>query len=232
MRHIHDVNAFLRYAAVLESSIESTEFLGKVLGNTTLKSGNDFESKLVVNGAAARNPLALQFKEVSKVIQLDTSELETERSMFYTTIGGWDSHGDVDISTQLDYVDEAVGMLADELKEQGVWDDVAVVCLSDFGRTLNSNSQGTDHGWGGNYWIAGGKVKGKQMLGKYPSQFTEFESDLNVGRGVFIPTTPWEAVWNAVGEWLELDEAELKDVIPHKENFPSEDIFTKSQVFE
>merc|ERR1711908_29016 len=56
------------YAAVLESSIESTEFLGKALGNTTLKSGNDFVSKLIVNGAPARNNLAEQFKEVSKVI--------------------------------------------------------------------------------------------------------------------------------------------------------------------
>lgn len=146
VRCTDDVIALPRYAAVLESSIDSTEFLGKVLGNTTLKSGNDFVSKLIVNGAAARNHLALQFLEVSKVIQLDTTEFETERSMFYTTIGGWDSHGTVDISTQLNYVDEAVGMLADELKDQGVWDDVAVVCLSDFGRTLNSNSQGTDHG--------------------------------------------------------------------------------------
>ena len=75
-------------------------------------------------------------------------------------------------------------------------------------------------------------MKGKQMLGKYPYQFTEFESDLNVGRGVFIPTTPWESVWNAVGEWLELDEDELKDVIPHKENFPTSDIFTKAQLFQ
>ena len=106
------------------------------------------------------------------------------------------------------------------------------VLLAFKGRTLNSNSQGTDHGWGGNYWIAGGKVKGKQMLGKYPYQFTEFESDVNVGRGVFLPTTPWESVWNAVGEWLELDEQELKDVIPHKDNFPPADIFTKSQLFE
>lgn len=220
------------YAAVLESSIESTEFLGKALGNTTLKSGNDFASKVLVNGAVGRNHLAEQLKEVSKVIQLDTTDFGNERSMFYTSIGGWDSHGSVDISTQLDHVDEAVGMLADELKDQGVWDDVAVVCLSDFGRTLNSNSQGTDHGWGGNYWIAGGKVKGAQMLGKYPHRFTEFESDLNVGRGRFIPTTPWESIWNAVGEWLELDEEELVDVLPHKENFPNADIFTKEQVFE
>jgi uncharacterized protein (DUF1501 family) len=148
-------------------------------------------------------------------------------------VAGWDSHGSVDISEQLDYLDEAVGMLVDELKMQGVWDDVAIVCLSDFGRTLNSNSQGTDHGWGGNYWVAGGKVKGTQMLGTFPSRLSEFEEgSLNTGRGRFIPTTPWESVWNAVGEWLELDEAELRDVLPHKANFPADTMFSKEQLFQ
>lgn len=113
-----------------------------------------------------------------------------------------------------------------------VWDNVAIVCLSDFGRTLNSNTRGTDHGWGGNYWVAGGKVNGTQMLGKFPHRLTEFQSDVNVGRGRFIPTTPWESVWNAVGEWLELDENELCDVLPHKMNFPQEDILSKDQLFE
>ena len=62
------------YAAVLESSIASTDVLGEALGNTTLKSGNDFVSKLTVNGGPARNHLALQLHEVSKVIQLDTTD--------------------------------------------------------------------------------------------------------------------------------------------------------------
>jgi cullin-associated NEDD8-dissociated protein 1 len=179
------------YAAVLENSLRSTEALGDALGNTTLESGRDFKSNLIVDGQVGRNQLAEQFLEVSKVIQLDTTSFEMERSAFYTALGGWDSHGAVDISTQVGYVNEALEMLTDELKDQGVWDDVAIVCVSDFGRTLTSNSQGTDHGWGGNYWVAGGGVKGKQMLGKFPSRFTEFESDVNVGRGRFIPTTPW-----------------------------------------
>ena len=44
----------------------------------------------------------------------------------------------------------------EEMVAQGIWDDVAVVCVSDFGRTLTPNGQGTDHGWGGNYFVAGG----------------------------------------------------------------------------
>lgn len=177
------------------------------------------------------NKLAASFREVSKVIQLDRAELNMERSMFYTSLSGWDSHGNIEISTPLAHVDEVIGMLADELKEQGVWDDTAIVLMLDFGRTLTSNSRGTDHGWGGNYWIAGGGIKGKQMLGKFPSRLTEFESDVNIGRGRFIPTTPWESVWNAVGEWLDLDEGDLREVLPHAGNFPKDAIFTKEQLF-
>jgi hypothetical protein len=45
-------------------------------------------SKLISNGGPANNQLAKQFLEVSKLVQLDNADFDTERSMFYTTIGG------------------------------------------------------------------------------------------------------------------------------------------------
>ena len=39
-----------------------------------------------------------------------------------------------------------------------MWDNVTIVLASDFGRTLTSNTQGTDHGRGGNTFILGGNV--------------------------------------------------------------------------
>jgi hypothetical protein len=53
-----------------------------------LASGNDFASKLGGAGGEASSRLAKQFLEVSKLVQLDTADFETERSMFYTTVGG------------------------------------------------------------------------------------------------------------------------------------------------
>jgi hypothetical protein len=38
-------------------------------------------------------------------------------------------------------------------------------------------------------------------------------------------------VWKAVGEWLDLDEEELRDVLPHTANFPKETLFSKEQLF-
>ena len=92
---------------------------------------------------------------------------------------------------------------------------------SEFGRTLTSNGQGTDHGWGGNHFVSfhrvtfclelvqirthflssphsmsvpqilGGSVKGGRIHGQYPDDLTS-NNNKNIGRGRFIPTTPWE----------------------------------------
>ena len=39
-----------------------------------------------------------------------------------------------------------------------------------------------------------------QVLGDYPSDLSE-DGAQNIGRGRLIPTSPWEAVWNAVAGW-------------------------------
>ena len=51
---------------------------------------------------------------------------------------------------------------------QGVWDQVAVQSLSEFGRTIATNGLGTDHAWGGNHFLIGGDVKGGTIHGQYP----------------------------------------------------------------
>ena len=51
-------------------------------------------------------------------------------------------------------------------------------------------------------------VKGGQMLGKFPARLAEFDSDVNIGRGRVLPTTPWEAAWNAVAHWIGVADAD------------------------
>ena len=54
------------------------------------------------------------------------------------------------------------------MKAMGVWDQVALQSLYEFGRTMTSNGRGTDHGWGGNHFVIGGAVRGGVMHGTYP----------------------------------------------------------------
>ncbi|KAL7546827.1 hypothetical protein ACHAWF_010159, partial [Thalassiosira exigua] len=63
---------------------------------------------------------------------------------------------------------------------------------------MNPNSNGgTDHAWGGNYFMAGGSVKGGQIKGNFPTPLGP-ESDYWLPRGRWIPSTPWESIWNGI----------------------------------
>ena len=44
-------------------------------------------------------------------------------------------------------MDSAIKAFVSEMKSQGIWNDITLVSLSDFGRTLTSNGEGTDHAW-------------------------------------------------------------------------------------
>ena len=59
------------------------------------------------------------------------------------------------------------------------------------------NGLGTDHAWGGNTFLAGGSVKGARVHGHFPSDLSEAGEEV-IGRGRLVPTTSWEALWNAV----------------------------------
>jgi uncharacterized protein (DUF1501 family) len=85
------------------------------------------------------------------------------------SLGGWDTHG-----RQAQALDRSLGRLCDIILtlEAGlgpVWEKTAVLCLTEFGRTVAENgTRGTDHGTGGAMLYAGGALKGGQVLGDWP----------------------------------------------------------------
>jgi uncharacterized protein (DUF1501 family) len=160
------------------------------------------------------------------------------REVFYVSEHGFDSHfvamkPGTTVYSRLQSVDNAVRRLEEEMKAEGIWDDVVVVSASDFGRKLVSNGGGTDHAWGGHYFIAGGSVKGGQILGQYPSRLDE-TSELNIfnSGGRFIPSTSWEAVWHPIADWFSVDPKWMDEVLPNLANFPSGHMFRKDDLFE
>ena len=75
-----------------------------------------------------------------------------------------------------------------------LWDKVTVVLHSEFGRSIPPNaSGGTDHGWGGNYFLFGGEVKGGKVLGHHPGKLYAMRCDtyvvwlalIHFGSGIF-----------------------------------------------
>merc|ERR1719174_816403 len=124
-------------------------------------------------------------------------QTQNEREVYLVSHGTYDYHQDTrgKFAKNIEVIDLSIAAFKREMIHQGIWDNVVVVTASDFGRTLTSNGLGTDHAWGGNYFIAGGNVSGAQIHGRYPDRLTEEESNLNIGRGRILPTLPWESMW-------------------------------------
>ena len=209
-------------ADAVRSAIDQTEELGSLMGNVAVDA--DFSG----------NDLSKQLMQVAKVIKL-RSNLTQERGGFVVSSIGWDTHGEFDgkVGPLFGAVNDALDSFQQEMKAQGAWDNVVVVLLSEFGRTITSNGKGTDHGWGGNYFLTGGVVKGGKILGKYPDVLTQTDdSTINIGRGILIPTLPWDAVWTGLAEWMGVPSNKIDTVIPNIGNFPESTLLREAELFD
>ncbi len=101
-----------------------------------------------------------------------------ERGVRFVSIhhASWDHHNDLDndLSFNCQVVDQPIGALLKDLKQRGLLDSTLVVWASEFGRTplgenrVNFKSvTGRDHHpFAFSTWLAGGGVKGGQVIGE------------------------------------------------------------------
>jgi len=209
------------WSSDLLRSIEESKIIETALSNAKITekfSVYDYSEKL---------------KQVASLIQ--TADIRgVDRDAFYVEFGGWDHHIDLEnlLKLRFEKLDSALGEFWRELAHQGNEKKVALVAISEFGRTLTPNTgDGTDHAWGGHYFMQGGDVKGGRIMGEYP----DLEGPLNVdggrGRGRFIPSISWEAIWNGVSQWMGVeDDALLDQILPNRNNCGSA-LFTKEDLF-
>jgi len=156
---------------------------------------------------------------------------KVDREVYVVPDFGYDLHFGNTLSELLRPVNDAMKQFVEELKSQGIWEDTVIMMGSDFGRSLTANSNGgTDHAWGGNYFIAGGNVRGGRILGQYPDFGVDNPSWIDRGR--FVPTTPWDAVWNGIANWLGVrDDAGLDWAVPNRGSFDKCELFYDSDLF-
>ncbi|MGK0617741.1 DUF1501 domain-containing protein [Meiothermus cerbereus] len=84
-------------------------------------------------------------------------------SVYYTTLGGWDTHaGQPPRQAELlGYVAQAMAAFRADLRAIGRDRDVMVMVFSEFGRQVAENASfGTDHGEGGLMLVMGGGIRG------------------------------------------------------------------------
>jgi uncharacterized protein (DUF1501 family) len=131
----------------------------------------------------------------------------------FTDIGGWDTHvnqGNTrgQLANLLQQFSSGIAALYTDLGQR--MDDVVILTMSEFGRTVRENgNRGTDHGHANAMMVLGNSVRGGQVYGKWPG----LKSDqLYEGRDLAL-TTDFRDVFGEIAA-RHLGTADLKSVFP------------------
>ncbi|WP_264876591.1 DUF1501 domain-containing protein [Vibrio agarivorans] len=154
-----------------------------------------------------------QFKMVKRMIEA-SQDLNQARQVYFVSLGGFDNHSNQRGKHDglLGQIDTVVSAFYASLEKSGLTDNVVTFTMSDFGRTIENNSnRGTDHGWGSNQIVVGGAVKGGKAYGRYP----EFIKDGPDAIGnKFIPTIASEQYAATLCSWFGVSDDGIKVIFP------------------
>jgi len=166
----------------------------------------------------SNTPLSRKFEMIAKTIAA-REDLGFEKQIFFVRFSGWDHHDDVlnEMNLMLPELDAAFAEFNSVMNELGTNNDVTTFSMSDFGRTLTSNGDGTDHAWGGNTMVMGGSVNGQYRFGEFPS--LQLNSPLDVGDGVLIPQISTDEYFAEIAMWFGVENEDISTIFPNLSNF-------------
>ncbi|SMF53909.1 Uncharacterized conserved protein, DUF1501 family [Alteromonadaceae bacterium Bs31] len=174
------------------------------------------------------NRLGDSLKMAANMISV-RSALGASRQTFFIGVGDFDTHGDQVRRHNLlmAQLNDALAAFYKATVELGIADKVTTFTASDFGRTLTSNGDGTDHGWGSHQLIMGDAVKGADIFGTMPDLAIGSNDDMGEGR--IIPTTSMDQYGATLASWFGLQGSAFAEVFPNLLNFDTTDLgFMKS----
>lgn len=181
------------------------------------------DSVLLATVLAQNPPLATAFPTTNLGSQLSMiarlikarSQLGLKRQIFFARIGGWDLH-DAQLNAHanlLSDVSRSMKAFYDATNELGLADSVTTFTASDFGRTYNTNGDGSDHGWGSHHFVMGGAVKGGDLYGSMPN--LQINGPDDTGRGRWIPTTSVDEFASTLALWFGVSPSNLNLALPN-----------------
>ncbi len=189
----------------------------------------------IVNDALAQSPagltsnfpatnLASQLAMVAKLISVRSNlNMSPGRQIFFVRLSGFDTH-----NNQLDTHNTILSDLSASLKAfydatvaMGIANSVTAFTISEFGRNLAHNSDGTDHGWGAHHFVVGGAVAGQRIYGRMPSLLAPAlgTNPDDAGYGQIIPTTAVDQYAATLASWYGGNGFPIATVFPNLSRF-------------
>ncbi len=223
----------------------SAALAGSPLTTTTWK--NFPTTVTVPNGGSTfTSSLMAQLKMVGQIIEAGyrsaaSGGLGMKRQVFFVQVGGYDLHTGqtgnagsttvnnakviigaqanlfAELSQGLNAFQNAMAQIGVQNNDANFEQRVTAFTASDFGRTLPSNSLGSDHGWGSHHLVLGGAVKGANTYGKFPALVVGGPDDTSTGR--WIPTTAVDQFAATMATWFGVDSTHLGTVFPNLGRF-------------
>ena len=209
------------FAGMTTNAVTNSALLSSVITGT---------SPFATQFANLNSSLAQQLHMVARLINAQ-SQLSLKRQIFFVRTGGFDLHDNQvvigntvsgahanlfrDISTSLNAFYNA-------LSSVGAQNQVTTFSASDFGRTYNTNGDGSDHGWGSHHFVLGGAVNGGDIYGRMPTFAINGPDD--TGRGRWIPTTSVDEFSATLAKWFGVSPTDMPVVLPNVGRFAKPDL--------
>jgi uncharacterized protein (DUF1501 family) len=217
------------YASILRRSLSVGEDM-----STRLASADGMLSTIFPTSS-----IATQLQMVARLIKVSRASLSAQRQVFFVSFGSFDLHNGMFQAGQpvassghgalLTQLNQAVGAFWAAMNEIGAANDVTALTMSDFGRTLSGNGDGSDHAWGGNLMVMGGRVDGNKLYGTYPQMINNNNDsvlkDWSFSRGQYIPTTAVDQVAATLSKWMGVtDPLAMNSIFPNLDTFGVRDL--------
>jgi uncharacterized protein (DUF1501 family) len=215
---VHDANG----AATFESMYENSH--DKLLNGTGQETFNavkimqSVQKQKYVPANGANYPNGGFGKNLQQIAQLIKANVGVE--VAFADIGGWDTHVNEtggqptngQLANNLAQFGQALAAFYQDLGDR--MEDVTLVTMSEFGRTVKENGdRGTDHGHANVMFVLGGDVRGGKIYGDWPGLQ---EEQLYDGRDLALTTDFRDVLGELVARHL--GNSNLKSVFPGYES--------------
>ncbi len=200
------------YTTVTKRALDTYDGIVAAIGATASANMN------ALFPSSATNTLSAQLKMVARMIEQQAT-FGMKRQVFMVGMGGFDLHDF--LATQhpplLQKLSNAMKEFDDAMTSLGKGSQVTAFTASDFGRTLSSNGDGSDHGWGSHHFVMGGAVDGGKFLGTAPE--IGLTHNQQVGSGRLLPSTAVDQLGAELAAWFGVSATDVKTVLPNAKNF-------------